>query len=184
MAAQLKPRYTDKQKAKAIALFEAGNTLASVARQMKIPKSTLHAWKEQYAKDKGIVFKIPERKTEQPDTEKTLEFIEQVEAFKKEFAASAQNVVQLATELAERRLKRAVDQEAAIDKAIEMTGQDEELTYAQKKEIINQLKQIKVEDISKLSVVAGTFYDKQALANKEATSIIDGNITVKKFEDF
>jgi len=169
-------KYNDNHKASAIALIEAGKTQAEVAKSLKIPRTTLCNWYAEYRHSQPV--------TEQTEIEKKQEFIAKVETFKNEFSASAQSVVGLATELVERRLKRAANQEAAIDKAIEMISQDEELSYAQKKEIINQLKQIKVEDISKLSIVAGTFYDKQALANKEATSIIDGNITVKKFEDF
>lgn len=38
-------------------------------------------------------------------------------------------------------------------------------------------------EISKISTVLGTLYDKQALANKEATQIIDGQISMKRFED-
>nr|DAI27434.1 MAG TPA: hypothetical protein [Caudoviricetes sp.] len=43
---------------------------------------------------------------------------------------------------------------------------------------------IKIESVKELAVVLGTLYDKQALANKEATAIVEGNIAVKKFEDF
>lgn len=180
MAAQLKTKYTEKQKAKAMAMLEASVSITSVSQQLKIPKSTIHMWKEQYKKDKAFV----KGEAEKTELQKTQEFIDKVEVFKSEFVSSAQNVVQLATEIAERRLKKALDAEKEIEKLIEMVSKDEELSNVQRKEIIVQLKQIKVEDISKLSIVAGTFYDKQALANKEATSIIDGNITVKKFEDY
>ena len=47
-----------------------------------------------------------------------------------------------------------------------------------------KLAKIKVEDVKSLATVLGTLYDKQALANKEATAIVEGSITVKKFEDF
>lgn len=39
-------------------------------------------------------------------------------------------------------------------------------------------------DLGKLVTIIGTLYDKQALANKEATEIVDGEIGVRKFEDF
>lgn len=39
-------------------------------------------------------------------------------------------------------------------------------------------------DVDKLVRVIGTLYDKQALANKEATEIVEGNAVIKKFEDF
>lgn len=39
-------------------------------------------------------------------------------------------------------------------------------------------------DVDKLVRIIGTLYDKQALANKEATEIVEGNAVIKKFEDF
>ena len=59
-----------------------------------------------------------------------------------------------------------------------------ELTEPQRKALYSRIAAIKIENVKELAVVLGTLYDKQALANKEATSIIDGDITLKKFEDF
>jgi hypothetical protein len=39
-------------------------------------------------------------------------------------------------------------------------------------------------DVDKLIRVIGTLYDKQALANKEATEIVEGSAVIRKFEDF
>ena len=49
--------------------------------------------------------------------------------------------------------------------------------------LIDKLKALKNFKLSELSTLIGTMYDKQALANKEATTIVGGNITVRKFED-
>ena len=38
---------------------------------------------------------------------------------------------------------------------------------------------IKVEDVGKLATMLGTLYDKQALANNEATSKVDGVIRIE-----
>lgn len=176
-------RYNTKLKAKAMAMLEADVPLSTVAKQMKIPKSTLHLWKEKFKDDKEIVTGVSQR-DERSELQKKLDFIEEVELFKKQFTNIAQENTLLSGELVNKRLKKALDAEKEIEKLIEMVSKNEELSNVQRKEIIVQLKQIKIEDISKLAVVSGTFYDKQALANKEATSIVDGNITVKKFEDF
>ena len=41
-----------------------------------------------------------------------------------------------------------------------------------------------VRHVRRDKTVIGTLYDKQALANKEATEIVEGNAVIKKFEDF
>lgn len=35
-----------------------------------------------------------------------------------------------------------------------------------------------------LNTIVGTLFDKRALANKEPTQIVDGELSIKKFEDF
>ena len=50
--------------------------------------------------------------------------------------------------------------------------------------LYSKISAIKIENVRELSTVLGTLYDKQALANKEATAIVEGDIKVKKFEDF
>ena len=67
---------------------------------------------------------------------------------------------------------------------MEELAKADSITDSQRRALYKKLESIKIEDIGKLAVVLGTIYDKQALANKEATSIIDGSIAVKKFEDF
>ena len=57
------------------------------------------------------------------------------------------------------------------------------LTSQQRQALYMKLAKIKVDDVKSLATVLGTLYDKQALANKEATTIVEGNITVRKFED-
>lgn len=57
-----------------------------------------------------------------------------------------------------------------------------ELSTERKKALARQLASIKVEDIGKLTVALATLYDKQALANGEATSREEQ--ILKGFEDY
>lgn len=179
MAAQLKTKYTEKQKAKAMAMLEANVTLTSASKQLNIPKTTLHDWQKEFTKVK-VEFGT---KSDTSEQEKKLEFIGLVDRYKAEFIDKSWDIIRTAETLIERRLKRAVESEDKLDEVISLIdGSD--ISDKAKTDLINKIRTAKVDDIVKLSTVLGTLYDKQALANKEATSIVDGNITVKKFEDF
>lgn len=73
-----------------------------------------------------------------------------------------------------------------LDELVEEIAQldHKQLTDSQRKALYLKMSSIKIESVKELAVVLGTLYDKQALANKEATAIVEGNIAVKKFEDF
>jgi len=181
-------RYNEKQKAKALAMFEMGVSLSATSRQLKIPKSTLHMWKEQYAKDKPEILAThtqnAEQNAERSALDKKLEIAGLVDQYKAEFIDKSWDIIRTAETLIERRLKRAVESEDKLDEMITMIGEDSEMNEKTKTALINKIRTAKVDDVVKLSTVLGTLYDKQALANKEATSIVDGNMTVKKFEDY
>ena len=67
-----------------------------------------------------------------------------------------------------------------LDEILQLDHKD--LTEPQRKALYSRIAAIKIENVKELAVVLGTLYDKQALANKEATSIVDNNVTIK-FED-
>lgn len=159
-------KYNDDVKEKVRALLAINNSISQVAKQTGLAYSTIHDWKRAFEQEEG---------------ENNLDILR--ENKKKEFIDSTWETIKMTESLIHRRIKRAVDKESEIDEVIKAVAKAD-LYPAEKKEIINQLKQIKIEDISKLSTVFGVLYDKHALANKEATSIVDGNIKVKKFEDY
>ena len=98
----------------------------------------------------------------------------------------AWKLIDLSKGVLEKRLTRAMDNEEALDELVEEISKLDykTLTSQQRQALYMKLAKIKVDDVKSLATVLGTLYDKQALANKEATAIVEGSITVKKFEDF
>ncbi len=62
---------------------------------------------------------------------------------------------------------------------MQVVVQDKDLTDESKKALLAKLRTIRVDDIREIATVLGTIYDKQALANKEATAIVEGGIQVE-----
>ena len=103
---------------------------------------------------------------------------------KKKFSDSSWGNIDKAQQLLEKRLKRALDNEEALDKIVDIIQDtpDDDLDYKQKMTLINKIRAVKVEDVKAIAVIIGTLYDKQALANDEKTGNIGGEILLK-FED-
>ena len=164
-------KYNDDLKEKALALLAVNNSVSFVAKELGLPRSTVKTWKEVYDKEA------------EESGEPTIAKLRQEK--KEEFVENAWGLIGKVQTLLERRLDRAIGSENVIDELLtEITSLDrKELTDAQRKLLYMKISTIKVESVKELSVVLGTLYDKQALANKEATSIVEGNIGVRKFED-
>lgn len=160
-------KYGDEIKEKAYALFMTGNNVSFVSKQLDIPYSTAKGWKYDLEKKDDKFTKLRDKK-------------------KEEFVEGSWKIINLAKTLLERRLARAISSEDELDELVaEITELDyKELTDSQRKGLFAKVAAIKVEDVGKIATVLGTLYDKQALANKEATAVVEGNITVKKFEDY
>ena len=165
-------KYNDDIKEKAIALLTVNNSVSYVARELGLPRSTVKSWKEAFdkeAEDSGedTIAKLRQKK-------------------KEDFINDAWKLIDLSKGVLEKRLTRARDNEEALDELVdEICKLDyKTLTSQQRQSLYMKLAKIKVEDVKSLATVLGTLYDKQALANKEATAIVEGSITVKKFEDF
>lgn len=105
---------------------------------------------------------------------------------KEEFARKAWDTIMTAQKLMDKRLRRALDHEEQLDRIVdEIDGlPEEEMTTEDRRDLRRKMATIRVDDIAKLSTALGTLYDKQALASKDATEIVGGSLTVKKFEDF
>lgn len=100
---------------------------------------------------------------------------------KKNFSKDSWGNIEKAQEIINRRLTRALDQEAVLDEIVNiiLSARDEDLTYEQKQSLLNKMRKIRIDDVRELAVVIGTLYDKQALANKDATSILGGGVVVE-----
>ena len=165
-------KYNDDIREKAIALLTVNNSVSFVARELGLPRSTVKSWKETFDKEaeesgEDNIAKLRQKK-------------------KEEFVDNAWGLIGKAQTLLERRLDRAIEGEDEIDALVEeITKLDHrQLTDAQRKALYSRISAIKVESVKELAVVLGTLYDKQALANKEATAIVEGSVSIKKFEDF
>lgn len=165
-------KYNDDIKERAIALLTVNNSVSYVARELGLPRSTVKSWKEAFDREaeKGgedTIAKLRKKK-------------------KEDFINDAWKLIDLSKGVLEKRLTRARDNEEALDELVdEICKLDyKTLTSQQRQALYMKLAKIKVEDVKSLATVLGTLYDKQALANKEATAIVEGSITVKKFEDF
>lgn len=147
-----------KEKCKAI--VAATGNIGEASRQTGIPRNTIKGWVDE------------------------TDGFEQVRKDKKqEFIDNSWQIINSAQELIKNRIKRAKEFDELLDMQIELTRNDDTLSAQEKVNEIEILLQKKAENTKDLSVILGTLYDKQALANKEATAIVDGNIGLKKFED-
>lgn len=164
-------KYNDDIKEKAYALLAVNNSVSYVAEQLGLPRSTVKSWKEAY-----------DKKAEESG-EDTIAKLRQKK--KEDFIKGAWGLIDLAQGVLEKRLKRARDNEESLDELVDEINKLDykTLTSQQRQALYMKLAKIKVDDVKSLATVLGTLYDKQALANKEATTIVEGNITVRKFED-
>ena len=142
------------------AIVASTGSIGEASRQTGIPRNTIKGWVDE------------------------TDGFEQVRKDKKqEFIDNSWQIINSAQELIKSRIKRAKEFDELLDMQIELTRNDDTLSAQEKVNEIEILLQKKAENTKDLSVILGTLYDKQALANKEATAIVDGNIGLKKFED-
>lgn len=153
-------------KEQAIALLATTNNIAEVARKLNIKENTLRTWKKQL---------------EEGTSKESKDFVELREKKKKEFVESAWVNIELATSILNKRLSRALIQEDLLDTML-AEAQKETVGSDARKQLAKNIASMRLDDISKVSTTLGTLYDKQALANGEATSREEQ--IVKKFEDY
>lgn len=167
-------KYTDDVLLKALALFSAGKRAKQVAKEMDVPLSTAEKWQRRWNK---YGFQL------QPDGER-INLAELSAEYKKNFVNRSWDIINKAQQVLERRMERVIEHEAEIDELIGEVMSDSDVKGKERDALIAKMRAIKVDDVSKIAVVLGTLYDKQALANKEPTEVVEGNLQVKKFEDF
>ena len=183
-------KYNDDLKERAFALLACNNSVAYVAKELDLPYSTIKTWEKKFlAQSEELARQEKERDDGSPNDEVTksndkLDLAKLRKKKKEEFVESAWGLISKCETLIERRLNRAIGSEDVIDELLDEILQldHKELTEPQRKALYSRIAAIKIENVKELAVVLGTLYDKQALANKEATSIVDNNVTIK-FED-
>lgn len=163
-------KYNDDIKEKAIALLTVNNSVSYVAKELNVPRTTVMSWKKQF-----------DKKADEKGEENLVKLRQKK---KEEFINDAWNIIDTGKQILLRRLKRALTNEDELDTLMQeiMSLPNTELSTEKKKALASKLSAIKVEDIGKLTTALGTIYDKQALANGEATSREEQ--ILKGFEDY
>ena len=149
-------KYTDEQREKALALLTM-KSIKEVSIELNIPEGTIRDWNNNAEKLNPNFKELREEK-------------------KKEFVNNAWGVIDDSLAVAKTRMSRARNAENDIDvlvKAIkENAGEIEKhtgITWFRLLDIIKELNSLKSPKLSEISTLIGVLYDKQALANKEAT---------------
>ena len=181
-------KYNDDIKEKAFALLAVNNNVQEVAKQLDLPYNTVKTWEKKFLKEAEEQQKVKaeaENNQEAEDNQdtnlRTENLVELRNKKKKEFVDSSWNIISKAQTLLERRITRALEKEDELDSLVSEIEQLDykDLSQEQRKALHRKMAAIKVEDVGKLATMLGTLYDKQALANNEATSKVDGVIRIE-----
>ncbi len=161
-------RFDDKVRERARALLSSGNNASAVAKMLGLKYTTVKTWEKQWASD-------PEDG----------DYIEELRRKKKElFVNDAWDIIAGGTNLLQRRINRAMFNEDALDKLLdEIKLLGDNLSEYERQNLYRRFSALKLENIRELATVLGTLYDKQALANKEPTLNVGGELGFRKFED-
>jgi transposase-like protein len=164
-------KHNDELKEKAFALLVTHN-VADVAKKLNLPPTTLYTWKKQF--DEGKF----------GDNEENL--VDLRAKKKEEFVHKAWQLIDDAMDVAQMRVSRVKEHENNIDvvadaimKNSKAICEEAGVGYYDLVNLVKEMKAIKNFKLSELSTLVGTIYDKQALANKEATSIMGGAVTIE-----
>lgn len=177
-------KYNDDIKEKAFALLAVNNNVQSVANELGLKYSTVKTWEKQFlakSKESKTGGNVSENEKDKITNLDEPDLVKLRNENKERFVNEAWNIISKAKSLLERRLDRALKNEDELDQIVsEIADADrEELSDKQKQVLFAKLRKIQLDDIREIATVLGTLYDKQALANKEATSIVDSSLQIE-----
>lgn len=134
-----------------MASWTTTNSLQETARILSVPLTTV----------KDIV----DRNKDKP------EFVELRKEKMKEFSEKASEIIQKGLTLLNRRLDRAIENEAELDLLIDeiYATNKAELTQDEKNRLIAKIRALQLQDIRAITTAIGTLYDKKALADGSTT---------------
>ena len=171
-------KYGDDIRERAFALLSCSSNVREVAKKLGLPYSTVKTWEKKWLADRS-----GSEENESSDGSVEERDLAKLRTLKKEeFVNEAWESISSCNAMLSLRVKRALEYEKEIDKLFS-EAIDESTPPDKRKQLVNIMASMKLEDTSKICVILGTLYDKQALACREATSIVGGSVEIKKFED-
>lgn len=144
-----------------LSVFSTGN-YSETARQLNMPQKTVEdIYKKNIEKE---------------------EFAKLHEQKKDEFVETASRIINKATNLLERRLDTALENQDELDEIIDQVWQMDKKDYneTQKKSIVNKIARMQLNNLSEITTALGTIYDKRNLAEGKSTVNTDINIKMDK----
>ena len=168
-------RVDDETRERAFAMMATNYGAAYVSKKLGIPYSTVKTWEKQWLKESK-----DNAKGKSKGKDKHLEELRSEK--KEQFVISAWRSIEKATNLLEHRIDRAMFNDLALDKLLDIVSEADVtgMSQADKNAIVSKVAALKLESPRELATVIGTLYDKQALAMKEPTVNVGG---IVKFED-
>lgn len=157
MARGRKTSEEKREKAKALIYLNPDVSEPELARTVGIGKSTAH-----YLKKDIIENDIGRDKFESLRDEKKRQFIEE-----------AWEVVGKALRLTNKRFTKALEDESALERIVDIINSDGDLKGTEKQALYRRLKDLQMSNIKDIAITLGTIYDKQALASGEPTQITE-----------
>jgi len=146
------------------AYFTTGNT-EEVSNLLDIPGSTVRSIIDRYEDDE----KFAKLRTKTEDN----------------FAAKATKIINKGTELLNKRLNTALEDQETLEEILEEAASQskEDVSPAQIKQLVKKINQLQLNNLSEITTAIGTLYDKRALAKGEPTANNTITITVDDVDD-
>lgn len=89
-----------------------------------------------------------------------------------EFVEKANQIIDKATNLLEKRLDTALEKQEELEEILEeaLSMENEEFNTSEKKALIKRINKLQINGLSEITTAIGTMYDKRALAQGDPTS--------------
>lgn len=164
-------KYNNDIKEKALAMLAVNNSQTYVAKVLGVPRTTIIDWQKEADRlavenGKDTIVKLRQSNRER-------------------FVNQSWDIIHKSQALIAKKLNSELEAEEAIDKLVIKLAntQQAEISQEELADLANKLKASRQARLNELSSVLSTMYDKQALANKEPTEIVEGSVQLVKFED-
>ena len=150
----------EKLRERAIQLYGVTGSIAQVARELGLAKSTVHSW----IRSDDVSEQVEQIRTEN----------------KLQFAQEAGEVLRKSLRLLDRRITTALEHENQLEALLQAVREDGELRAPEKEALVRKLRALEVQRLGELATAMGVLYDKRALAQGESTANgqFEVNITV------